>query len=79
MTTSFAEFTSTFQGSAPMNRHPTPPPPGAKNDSGEKRRQLRGPIAGIVQELLNLPRLSDTDRRLLNISSAVAHLLAGGR
>jgi hypothetical protein len=45
----------------------------------EKRRQLCGQIAGIIQELTSLPTLSDTDRRLLNISSAVALLLSGGR
>jgi hypothetical protein len=45
----------------------------------EKRRQLTGQIAGIIQELVNLPTLTDTDRRLLNLSSAVALLLAGGR
>ena len=78
MTTSFADFTKTFQGSAPV-KHKTTPPHFAKDESGDKRRQLRGQIAGIVQELLNLPTLSDTDRRLLNISSAVALLMDGGR
>ena len=40
----------------------------------EKRRQLRGQVAGIVQELHNLPELTDTDRR---VSRAVAFLLEG--
>jgi hypothetical protein len=45
----------------------------------EKRRQLGGQITGIIQELLNLPTLTDTDRRLLNLSSALAFLLSRGR
>jgi hypothetical protein len=45
----------------------------------EKRRQLCGRIAGIIQELLNLPTLTDTDRRLLNLSSALVFLLSRGR
>ena len=45
----------------------------------EKRRQLCGQITGIIQELVNLPTLTDTDRRLLNLSSALAFLLSGGR
>jgi hypothetical protein len=43
----------------------------------EKRRQLRGQIAGIIQELHNVSELTDTDRRVLNISRAVAFLLEG--
>jgi hypothetical protein len=79
MPTSFAEFTKTFQGTSPMKSKPTAPPPDTKSGTGDKRRQLRGQIAGIIQELLNVQTLSDTDRRLLNISSAVALLLDGGR
>jgi hypothetical protein len=43
----------------------------------EERRELRGQIAGIIQELHNLPELTDTDRRVLNISRAVEFLLEG--
>ena len=46
-------------------------------DSEPKRRQLRGQVAGVVQELHNLPEPTDTDRRVLNISGAVAFLLEG--
>ena len=43
----------------------------------EERREFRGQIAGIIQELYNFSELTDNDRRVLNISSAVAFLLAG--
>lgn len=78
-TTTFADFARGFwDNSARASKpRPTAPRPTANGDSETKRRQLRGQIAGIIQELLNLPTLSDADRRLLNISSAVAHLLAG--
>ena len=42
----------------------------------EVRREFRGQIAGIIQELYNFSELTDTDHRVLNISSAVAFLLA---
>ena len=43
----------------------------------EERRRLRGQIAGLIQEGHNLPELTDNDRRVLNISRAVAFLLEG--
>ena len=43
----------------------------------EERRQLREQVAGIVQELHNVSKLTDTDCRVLNISRAVAFLLEG--
>jgi hypothetical protein len=36
-----------------------------------------GQMVGIIQELVNLPTLFDTDRRVLDISRAVAFLLEG--
>lgn len=78
----FADFTRGFRNSSASSdtsdttRKPTTPKAG-KGDSETKRRQLRGQVAGIIQELLNTPELSDTDRRMLNISGAVAFLLAG--
>lgn len=76
----FADFTRGFRNSSASdtsykNRKPT-----TKADNGDsetKRRQLLGQIAGIVQELHHLPEFTNTDRRLLNLSSAVAFLLAG--
>ncbi len=73
----FKDFTRGFHDSpTPSPRKPITPRPAAYAAPG-KRQQLRGQIAGIIQELLNLPALSDTDRRFLNIASAVAYLLAG--
>ncbi len=77
----FADYTRGFRNSSAINtsdsnRKPTRPK-AVSRDPETKRRQLRGQIAGIIHELLNLATLSDTDRRLLNISSAVAFLLAG--
>ena len=69
----FKEFTKSYN-SISLAKHNTRGP--KLNMPGETRRQLRGQMAGIIQDLLNLPTLSDADRRLLNISSAVAHLLA---
>ena len=75
----FKDFTKGFHDSpSPSPRKPGTPRP-AVNAAPGKRQQLRGQIGGIIQELLNLPALSDTDRRLLNIASALAYLLAGGR
>jgi hypothetical protein len=71
----FKGYTSAFGNPTPISK---PGPPAAKGpgvDPDSKRRQLRGQIAGIIQELTNLPQLSHTDRRLLMISSAVALLL----
>jgi hypothetical protein len=65
----FREFTKSYT-SIFFSQHNTRVP-------DEKRRQLRGQVAGIVQELHNLPELTDTDRGVLNISDAVAFLLEG--
>jgi hypothetical protein len=80
MMTSFADFTKDFRNSSATdtNRKPTRPKPRGF-DPETKHRQLIGQISGIIQELLNLPELSDSDRRILSISSAVAFLLSGGR
>jgi hypothetical protein len=67
----FKTFTKSYNSiSSPLHNTRVP---------DEKRRELCGRIAGIIQELLNLPTLTDTDRRLLNLSSALAFLLSGGR
>lgn len=73
----FADYTKGFRNSTPM-KHRTPTTTHSANSKGEeKRRQLMGQMARIIQELLNLQALSDTDSRILSISSAVAYLLAG--
>ena len=79
MIATFADFTRGLWGNSARASKPRPtgPKPTANDDPEARDRQLRGQIAGIIQELLNLPTLSDTDRRLLNLSSAVAFLLAG--
>jgi hypothetical protein len=78
----FSDYTKGFRNTAQIDKRnravpATPPKPFSNIDAETKRRQIVGQIAGITQELLNLPELSDTDRRLLNISGAVAYLLAG--
>lgn len=79
MTKTFLGFTRDRNSiAAKMNRKPTSQKP-IGIDPQTKRRQLTGQVAGITQELLNLPQLSDTDRRILTVSSAVALLLSGGR
>ena len=78
MTKTFFGFTRDRNSiAAKTNREPAKPKP-IGIDPQTKRRHLNGQIAGITQELLNLPQLSDTDRRILAICSAVA-LLLGGR
>ena len=67
----FKKFTQSYNITS-LSKHNTRAP-------DEKRRQLCGQITGIIQELLNLPTLTDTDRRLLNLSSTLAFLLSGGR
>jgi hypothetical protein len=78
-TTTFADFARGFwDNSARASKpRPTAPKPTVSGDSEARRRQLCGQMAGIIQDLLNLPTLSDADRRCLSISSAVAFLLAG--
>jgi hypothetical protein len=72
----FKDFTAGFRNSTPrLSKHTTDAPKLKVPD--DKRRQLIGQIARVIHELGNTPALSDTDRRLLNISSAVAYLLAG--
>ena len=72
----FKEFTKSYNSiSFPLHNTRVP----KLNVPDEKRRQLCGQITGIIQELLNLPTLTNTDRRLLNLSSALAFLLSGGR
>jgi hypothetical protein len=81
MVTKFYDYIKGFRSSsaADASCKPPTPQPAVNGDSEAKRRQLRGQIAGALQELLNSPELSDADRRLLIISSAVAFLLSGGR
>jgi len=75
----FKDFTRGFHNNPSPQPHKSPTLRPRLNAAPGKRQQLRGQIGGIIQELLNLPALSDTDRRMLNISSALAYLLAGGR
>jgi hypothetical protein len=72
----FKEFINGYNSISFSQHNPRVP---KVNVPDEKGRQLCGQITGIIQELLNLPTLTDTDRRLLNLSSAVALLLSGGR
>jgi hypothetical protein len=74
----FSDYTKGFRNSMGPRTNPKLDPPKSA-EPGAKRRQLAGQIAGITQELVNLPTLTDTDRRLLNLSSAVSLLLAGAR
>jgi hypothetical protein len=70
----FKEFTKSYNSLSFSQRDNRVP---KLNVPDEERRQLRGQMAGITEELSNLPTLSDTDRRVLSISRAVAYLLAG--
>jgi hypothetical protein len=78
----FSDYTKGFRNTAQVDMRnrpaqPTRPKSAPSIEPETKRRQIVGQIARIIQELLNQPQLSDTDRRLLNVSSAVAYLLAG--
>ena len=75
MIASFSDYTRGFRNSSlsQAKRQPTAP----KTTPESKTRQLRGLMTAIIQELVNLPELSDSDRRTLSICSAVAFLLAG--
>ena len=79
MTMTFADFAKGFwdKPTRTCKPRPTTLESTVTADSEPKSRQLTEQIAGIIQELHNLPELTDTDRRVLNIGSAVAFLLAG--
>ena len=72
----FADYTRGFHtpSTGPSTRQPIAPRPFSPD---MKMRQLRGQVAGVIQELLNQSQLSDTDRRILIISAAVQFLLSG--
>ena len=79
MKTTFADFAKGFWDK-PMRAskpRPTTLRYTANADFEPKRRQLIGQMADITQELHNLPELTDSDRRVLNISRAVEFLLEG--
>ena len=63
MTTTFADFAKGFWDKPARVSKPKPntPKPSVNGDPEATRCQEQ--IAAIVQELLNLPALSDTDRR----------------
>jgi hypothetical protein len=65
----FREFTESYSCTFLFKRN--------MRELDEKRRRLRGQIAGLIQELRKLSELTDTDHRVLNISRAVAFLLEG--
>jgi len=67
----FADFARGFWDKPAQTSKPRP------TTLNSKRREFRGQIVGIIQELYSFSELTDTDRRVLNISSAVAFLLAG--
>jgi hypothetical protein len=77
MTTTFSDFAKGFWDKPASKPRSTTPKPTVTADSEPQRRQLRGQMTDIVQELHNLPELTDTDHRVLNISRAVAFLLEG--
>ncbi len=81
MVMKFFNYTKGFGNSSVSDtkRRSATPKPTVNGDPDAKRRQLCGQMARIIQELLNLPELSDADRRILSICSAVAFLLSGGR
>jgi hypothetical protein len=78
MTRTFADFAKGFWDKPTQTFKPRPTTLRytAKNGDPEALR-YREQLAGLTQELLELPSVSDTDRRLLNISRAVAFLLEG--
>jgi len=73
----FKDFTKGLDTSteAPARPRPRTREPFGNFTVEDKRRQLVGQVARVIQELLNQGRLSDTDRRLLMIASAVKLLL----
>ena len=79
MTMTFADFAKGFWDKPTRTSRPrsTKLKSTVTADSEPKSRQLTEQMADIIQELHNLPELTDTDRRVLNIGSAVAFLLAG--
>ena len=79
MTMTFADFAKGFWDKPTRTCRPRPTTleSTVTADSEPKSRQLTEQMADIIQELHNLPELTRTDRRVLNISSAVAFLLAG--
>jgi hypothetical protein len=78
MIKSFTDFIKSFRTSSTSdkNRKPTT----AKAASGDpegKHRQLLREMADIIQELLSPAELSDCERPMFPICSAMAFLLAG--
>jgi len=79
MKTTFANFAKGFWDKPTRTSKPraTTLKSSVTADSEPERLHLTEQVAGIIQELHNLPELTDTDRRTLSISSAVAFLLEG--
>jgi hypothetical protein len=78
MTRTFADFAKGFWDKPAQASKPRPTTlKSIVTADSEERRQLTEQMADIIQELHNLPELTDTDRRVLSISSAVAFLLEG--
>ena len=78
MTTTFADFARGFWDKPTRTCRPRPTAlKSTVTADSEKCRRLTEQMADIIQKLQNLPELTDTDRRVLSISSAVAFLLEG--
>ena len=79
MTRTFADFAKGFWDKPTRTSKPRPTTLRytVTADSESKRLKLTEQMAGIMQELHNLPELTDTDRRVLSVSRAVAFLLEG--
>jgi hypothetical protein len=78
MKTTFVDFTKGFWDKPTRTFKPRPTTlKYTANADSEERRQFSGQMADIIQELHSLPELTDTERRVLSIGSAVAFLLEG--
>jgi hypothetical protein len=77
MTRTFADFAKGFwdKPARASKPRPTTLKYTAKGDPEALRYRVQ--LAGIIQELVEVPSASDTDRRVLNISRAVAFLPEG--
>jgi hypothetical protein len=77
MTNTFADFARGFWDRPTRTFKPRPTTLRYTANGDPEALRYREQLAEIIQELVELPSVSDTDQRLLNISRAVAFLLDG--
>ncbi|MGA2195105.1 MAG: hypothetical protein ABSH40_07520 [Bryobacteraceae bacterium] len=77
MKTTFADFAKGFWDKPAQTSKPRPTTLKYTANGDPEALRDREQLAGIIQELHNLPEPTDNDRRVLNISRAVAFLLEG--